>query len=929
MPSLFDLLSDRGAQIELVVIGYYLDENNVQHTEAISQTGWEDQISGPYAAYIPPLLASSLRINLRIDPLDPSSSLDTFGDIEISNNHLDYAGRYDGWWQYSVDGQSWVIYAVGVLSDGTRVELSDVINTPLFDLQGISIPEVGSDTCLIRCKNTRSLDTPLQPITYSPPALYFPGTLTAIVNLGNNLSITGTQSISAWIYLEDPATTIQYIEFKDSGTTGHYIAVGLVGAGTIAAGVEILVRGQAPTTTTTAANVLQANRWHRIDISIDTTTRRIDIDGVTAITTSAITGTPTASAVNLEIGRSLKGRIHRLSHWTNARSNSTMSPEGRIPIVTTGAALREHFMFLEGRGTQVASTKLGSTLIGTLAAGVLWENASWHYDSILGQYEPYVLGTVPRVPVTWIDPPKQIGQVSRGEIALLSELQSNHTIVSTANYTVNTANGTVTVTVGALSGTYSATVTANNLWNSALLFAATSSAIATITSPTGSRSIGVQFRPDFTDISFHSLIGWDVTGAAVGRFFLRFNSGTLPTDPNRIQAYAINDAGVNFQVSPAAGLKQGRTYTAIASLNTSASIVNGQAANSLYLYIDGTLAGTVTISGAWTTALTGFGVGVRAFDLTRNWVGRLDEPFVFNRVITAAEARSFCTKPLIGTESGLTYAWHLDTSAAPFAGATSLTLANTTYTAGRSSCTDLSRTIMYRAGFVESDLDFDSWFDALIACPYPCGWYVSGGIKSIDVLNIILGGLGFILYESAGLIKIRRFKSLSGTPDVELDPIIDLQSQPVESNPADPAIYQWTVNFATNNSKQDQANIAGGLATTDPDRYHYGAEDYRSAIKSDGSILQRFPSTIPMTRMTALLNLADAEAEAVRLLSVHRYGADRKSVSALLNVGSVEILDELGPLMEEANLDDGDLIVIGLSIEDGLATLTIWRPSTA
>lgn len=914
MPTLNDLLSDPGAQIELLVKGQYLDANDDLQTEWVSQSGWDDEIGGPFGGYIPPLLTTSLRVNQQIDPLDIKFDLFALASIELSNNHIDFAGRYDGWWRYSVDNQSWTVYAVGTLSTGARVELADVENTPLFDLKGINIPEVGSDQCNIRCKSARSLDSALQPITYSPPALYFPGTPTAIVNLGNNLNITGTQSISIWVYLEDPASTLQYIEFKDSGSAGHYIAVGLVGGGTIAAGVEVLIRGQSPTTTTTAANVLQAYRWHRIDISIAALTRRIDIDGATAITTSAITGTPTASSVDLEVGRSLRGRLHRLLHWTDARNNATMSAEGRTPIAGTETNLREAFIFGEGKGAQVASTKLSSVLTGTLAAGVLWDTASWHYESILGQHEPYVLGTVPRVPVTWIDPPKQIGQISRGAIALLSELQSNHTAVNSANYTVVTATGTFQVVSGALSGNYSATVTANNLWNAALLFnGTTSTGTATITQPSGSKYLGAHFRCDNTSATARHIVQW----VGSGSLQLRLNgTGTL-SGTNILRARVANDAGTEFTASIA--IQTGRRYSAIASLNLSAMVIE--------LYVDGALAASTPVTGAFTINPTAFSVGHRSAGPDSHFTGVIDEIVIGNVACTETIAKAFHVLPSTASMTGVVNGWHLDNSASPFAGATSLTLANTTYVAGRSACTDLARSVLYAAGYTEGDLDTDSWYAALVDCPYDCGWFVANGAKSIDILNVILGGLGFILYESGGLLKIKRFEGISGTPDLTLDPLIDLQSQPVEPNGADPAVYQWTVNFATNNSKQDIANVAGGLATTDPDRYHYGAAAYRSAIKSDGTILERFPSAVPMTRMTALLNLRDAEVEAARLLTLHRHGADRKSISAFVGIAQIEILDELGPLMEETDLDASNLIVTGLTIEDNVAVVSVWRPS--
>lgn len=916
MPTLSDLLSDPDSQIELIAKGQYLDENDDLQTEWVSQSGWDDQIDGPFGSHIPPLLTTNLSINQQIDPLDIRFDLLSLGSIELANNHLDFAGRYDNWRQYSVDGQSWTIYAVGTLSTGVRVELADVEDSPLFELEGINIPEVSSDQCLIRCKSARSLDSALQPVTYSPPALYFPGILTAIVNLGNNLNITGDQSISVWIYLEDPATTTQYIEFKDSGAAGHYIAIGLVGAGTIAGGVEILVRGQSPTTSTTAANVLQAYRWHRIDVSIAATTRRIDIDGTTAITTTSITGTPAASAVDLEIGRSFKGRIHRLLHWTDARSNATMSAEGRTPIAGNETNLREAFLFGEGKGDQVASSKIGSVITGTIAAGVLWDTASWHYESILGQYEPYVLGTVPRVPVTWIDPPKQIGQISRGAIALLSEIQSNHSIVSPANYTIGYGTGTIQVVVGALSGTYSATVTANNFWNSALLFNGTSSrATAVSTMPAGSKYIGAHFRVDTTVNAFRQILGWNGAASVI---IMRLFSNTLSVN-------LINDAGTLFTASMPVLVRPGKRYSAIASLDTA------NPSTGLNLFVDGILVATTAVSGAFTGTQPTLAVGHRSTLVDFWFPGVIDEIIVGNTACTLSMAEQYHSYPCTPSFPGIVAGWHLDeaagSSAAPFVGAASLTLTSIAWAPGRSALTDLARAVLYSSGYAENDLDSTTWLAALLANNADCGWYVNGGAKSIDVLNVILGGLGFIVFNSEGLLKIKRFEGVSGTPDIELDPIIDLQSQPVEGNAADPAIYQWTVDFATNNSKQDQANIAGGLATTDPDRYQYGAKSHRSAIKSDGSILERFPNAIPMTRTTALLNLKDAETEAARLLAIHRHGADRKSVQAFLGIAQIEILDELGPLMEETDLDAGNTIVTGLTIDEGLAIITIWRPA--
>lgn len=916
--TLEDLLSDKGAAKEIVIKGQYLDETDTLQTEWISQTGWDDQIDGPAGTHIPPLLTTNLRIDQRIDPLELLSSLATFGDIELSNNHLGYAGRYDRWRRYSVDGQLWTVYAVGELSNGARIELADVIDTPLYRLQGINIPEVGSDTCLIRARSLSDLDTALQPVTYSPPALSFPGTAAGMIDFGNNLDITGVQSISVWVYLTDPVSTAQFIAHKDSGAAGYYIAVGLVGGGTIAAGVEIAIRGQSPATTTTAANVLQAFRWHRIDISIDTTSRRIDIDGTTAITTAGVTGTPTASATSLSVGYLLAGRMHRLIYWSNARSNAVMAIEGRVPITGDETNLREAFLFGEGSGDVVASSKAGSSLSGDIGDGVIWDTATWNYQGILGQHEPYVLGTVPRVPVTWIDPPNQIGQVSKGPIALLSELQSNHNAVSTANYTVDILNGTLTVISGALSGTYSATVTANNLWQSALYFDGIASrASVAYTMPAGSKYLGCHFRCDDIKSTTRVIASWPVS-TGLSRLNLNMISGNFP------QGQTANDAGTVFTVTCPFAIRQGRRYSIIVSVDI-ANPTTG-----LNLYLDGVVVATTAITGAFTGTQPTLGIGHRASLVDLFFKGVIDEVVVGNTACTLAMAELFHSLPSTSSFTGIAIGWHMDeaagASALPFTGSGTLSLTSLTWTAGRSAPTDLARAILYASGYIESDLDADSWFTALTQNSADCGWFVSGGVRSLDVLNTILGGLGFIIYRTIlGSIKIKRFDGVSGTSDIDLDADIDLQSQPIESLAADPAIYQWIISYATNNSKQDPANIAGSLASTDPDRYQYGSMVAKSVPKSDGSILSRFPGAQTRARTTALLNLSDAEDEAARLLTLHSRGADRKSIPAFAAVRGIELLNEIGPLMEECDLDEGNSVVVGITLEDGAGTLIVWR----
>lgn len=933
MPGLSDLIADSSSVLELIIGGTYLDENNDPHTEWFSRSGWHDEPDGPVGAYIKPLADFSLSFDYQVDPLDPKTLSEGFrADITLINDSLysDYAGLFDEWWKYSVDRQSWNVYLVGILSDGTRVTLSDVLSTPLHQLFGQLIPEVGSATCIIRTVSRHAaLDTALQPVTYSPPCLFFPATSGGVINLGDNLDIATTQSISVWVYLTNPAqlSAVQYIVHKDGTTTGYYLAVGLVSSGTIEGGVEFTIRGQSPASTVTAAGVIRAFRWHRIDVAVDATTRRIDIDGTTAVTTTGITGTPVVNAVDCKIGLNLGGRLSRLLFYTDSRTNATMSVEGRTPIVGDETNLREAFLFQEGRGGTVSSSKSGSSLVNiSLGSGIVWDTSSWHLESILSQHEPLIIGTVFRTPVTWFDTAKQIGQITRGALALVQEIQSNHNAVSSANYTVNYDNGTFRVTTGNISGlTWSATATANNLWGAALLSTA---AVATISSPTPSRSLCIQCRVDSTDAAVRFLIGWQGNpGSVAGAFIVRLMTGAV----NRLNILAINDAGTQFNVNYDS-LEQGRSYSIVASMNATAGTVNGQPANTIYLYVDGELAGSVAITGAWTTALSSFGVGIRPITLTTPWVGRYDAPAIFNTAISQAQARLLHTLPPTGTETGMVNSWKLDetsgTSAAALVGATALTLTSPTRIPGRSAPADLARFILFSQGYIEADLDTDSWRECLNDLSADCGWFVTNGQKTKDVLNMVLANLGFLLFEEAGKWKIRRFVGVVGTPDAEIgESALSLLSAPIEPAPADPAIYQWTILFATNNTKVTTASLSVNPAT-DPDRYDYALKESKSAMKLDYAVLDRFPAAEPRTRLTTLLNQKDAEAEAARLLPIHKHGADRKVISVFAHVGSLSVLDELGPLIAETDLAAGDVLVVGISTVDNVGTVAIWRPAS-
>lgn len=927
MAGLSDLLADPLASIHVVVAISYLSSSSVESTEWVSQDGWTDPPNGPVGIYIPPLLETGIQISQHVDPLNLQESFGTYAQIILLNDFSDpiYRGRYDGWHRISIDDRSIKYYLVGTLSNGTRVNLADVITTPLFDLRGIEIPEVGDAKVILNVRDdSHSLDSAIQPVTYSPPCLAFPGTLNGSVDFGDVLDQTSSFSISGWVYLEDPTVGFQYIFFKLSGATGYSLDVG--------AQITLTVGAQSPASTSATAGILHSRFWHFISISVNTATgaREIGVDGASVATSAGVTGSPNANAIALKWGIGLRGKLSRWTYYNSARTVAAMWAEARTPILPTASGLLAHFPPDEGVGTTIHDRKSGSSITGTAGTGVVWDTANWHLPSIVGAYRPFVLGTVPRVPVTWIDPAAQIGEVSYGGCSLISEVQSNHNALG-AIWSPNLPAGTLQVTSGALSGTYSATVTANNFWGSAVQVASTSTVLASISIPTGSCTLCVQYTPSksYSASGNRAIIGWLLPSTVSSLITLRLDPSS---GANRLAAHCTNNSSTVFTCPTVYNLKEGRTYSLALRLDTSAL--------TLSIHVDGESVASVPVTGAFTTASSQFGVGCRGDGgASTQAEGRYDEPLVFLRALTQDEIRALHLLPATGSESGLVYGWHMDdaaggTAASMLAG-TALTLTNTSWVSGRSSAADLARKTLYLSGYVAADLDTTSWRQCLNLNPSDCGWCVGSGETALVLLRLILCGLGFVPYKILSKIYIRQFVGLTGISDATYSPTSTIRQGEISPESHDTPVWQWQILYAHNNTRLDAANIAGALASSDPDRYAYGQIDDRIATKSDYSIVRlasgangRFPSAVNKTRQTALLNIRDAEDESARLLTLHRYGSDTKSIPLWILAGNNAFLHESTFDVPECELDLSTWIMIGVECQDDEVTAVIWRPAS-
>lgn len=946
MPTLADLLADDASERVAVFRLAYMDEAGVEQVRWDTQrgTGWDDPPGGPAGAWIPPLFNGGFRTSETFDPLDPVDGNDSGGytEVELINDSLDedLCGIFRHANRWSVDGREQLLYMVGRLSDGTRVELADVLATPFQRLVGVDRPTAGDDE---RCRVTvrtgaHPLAIPFERASYSPPCATFPGG--AGIVFGDVYDQTGSFHCRFKVYLENPdqASPLQFAAYKDGGTSGWYINVGSVASGTVLGGVLITCHGQTPPTTATAAGVLLPRTDHIVEIDVDVAagTREIIVDGVSRATSAGVTGAPLANTVSFSLGTGILGTMSEFVIYSVAKTLTVANLEARLPVLPTDANLAALIPLDEGVGVTVRDRKSGSSITGTCGTGVtLLGVAGWHYPGLLGKQRPSGIGRLRHQPVTWVNPALQQGELGYLGIQLLETLRSGYAVVSTANYTADYARGTLRLTSGSIAQAgYGAQILLDAPWGTALRFAgAGTTAIATQAGPTGSRSLTAHVRLDASGATRY-IVARQIGGAA-GGFIVRVNATSF------LEVAAINDAGGVFTLTTTYKLTLGRRYFVAARLDA--------AGQRLSAWVDRAEVGSMATSGFWTTASpTSYGVGCRPDTSTGILIGIVDDPHEWSVALSDAALKALHIDPVVGTETGLWYGHHLNdatstttptTAASTVAGKAALTLVSPAWSAGRCSAGDLAWSCYRQAGWVDADRDSETWGAFIASQPADCGVSVLAGEEVEEVARLLLGGAGARAFEYLGLVYVRRFEGVAGT--AQRSPVLGqfLAGATVAAQAgASPAVYLWEVECNANALPLQASEIALALQTSDPAAYSYASQPYEVAPARDDSIRvtadgadARFPEAVAKRRRTAFFNKADGDAEAARLLALFRDGAAPVQVEMFLDFDDALPLDRMAAVdgLLSAGMDVGQTCIVSLVIEDGIGSLGLWRPGNA
>lgn len=212
----------------------------------------------------------------------------------------------------------------------------------------------------------------------------------------------------------------------------------------------------------------------------------------------------------------------------------------------------------------------------------------------------------------------------------------------------------------------------------------------------------------------------------------------------------------------------------------------------------------------------------------------------------------------------------------------------------------------------------------------PCEyWTGTDSVSALSAIGEVLASIGgYVTLDSAGCYCFGQFEGVSGsaittvTPseyfgDIErLDADVDTRGQP---------IWRVTVKYGKNYRVLDGVSVAGAVPE---ERRAVLSQEYRSAVSENNAIKSISLLAGELELSTHLIDRADAEAEAARLLALYSVSRVRYRVSVPavvyggLNLGDVVTLQS--PRFGLSSGKDGVVVAIEDFYSDVYRVVDIW-----
>lgn len=237
-----------------------------------------------------------------------------------------------------------------------------------------------------------------------------------------------------------------------------------------------------------------------------------------------------------------------------------------------------------------------------------------------------------------------------------------------------------------------------------------------------------------------------------------------------------------------------------------------------------------------------------------------------------------------------------------------------------------------KVGIDAGDIDAGDVTDLDTSNDAPVGIYIDQEVTALQVMDEVAESIGaYFGFDQLGKFRMGRLNAPVNLPIVTVDEntIIGDELERVVSRDAGRGIptYRVTLEYARNYTVQGLDQLA---ASVTDDRAAELSLLYRTVVAEDTDILLKHKLAPELARRTLLTEIADAEAEAARLLTLYSTLRDVYEVTVRLDETVISALDigvEVEIVYRRFGLSSGkSFIVIGLEVDYQLnrALLILW-----
>lgn len=207
---------------------------------------------------------------------------------------------------------------------------------------------------------------------------------------------------------------------------------------------------------------------------------------------------------------------------------------------------------------------------------------------------------------------------------------------------------------------------------------------------------------------------------------------------------------------------------------------------------------------------------------------------------------------------------------------------------------EICERILSRAGFSGSDIDAVAFSALASAAPSPVGIYIADERMFDEVLDEVLGSIGaWLLPNRFGVWEIGRRQAPSGTPVVTITDEDVLTGQWVLASDEGQGLPAWRVKAKWGRNWAPLSQVAGVVAESIQVRLR---QEWRESAAADINVLLQYPDAYSLEMETLLASAADADAEALRELTLRATHRDHLQLDVAL-VDTMAGLD-LGAVVE-------------------------------